>query len=197
MIYYVVTKDLDDGNLLHVMVTCPNDGTPNVLDTMLYVDGVLEAVSASLTNPINTASNADVRIGQDFVGRPWNGGIDDAGIFSEALSAEKISAIYSLATDSDLGYDLSESDLLFATFEQGEMGDLNASVEIDGTTWQYVDSGLPVGLTGSSGMFSLGLNPTSGSGLQTLAVPEPAAIAIWTLLGTAMLGFGFVRRRRQ
>lgn len=201
--YIVGTTDLHDGNWHHVAATFVDDGSPDVRDVLLYVDGQLNAdfggapaPSASAARALNTtATGIDVRIGarQANTNDNLDGFIDDAGIFTESLSAEKIEAIFDLATNSELGYDLSDDDLLFATFEQGA----GASVDINGLTWQFVDSGLTPGLTGSDGAFSLGLDAASGAGLQTVAIPEPASVAIWSLIGLGLATFGYMRRRRK
>ena len=91
--YAVGSTVLTDGLWHHVAMTWENDGSPNVTDTLLYVDGILETLSISQTQTISTGSSADVRIGTDFAGRPWNGWIDDVRIYDEALAAEDIFAI--------------------------------------------------------------------------------------------------------
>ena len=91
-----------DGEWHHVAVTWEDDGTPNILDAKLYVDGVLDAEFGSLDTPpsasqsqtINTASNADVRIGDNFQAtHNWDGWIDDVRIYDEALEATEIAAL--------------------------------------------------------------------------------------------------------
>ncbi len=91
-----------DGEWHHVAVTWANDGTPDVVDAKLYVDGVLDAdlstpgtpPSANQSQAIDTASDADVLIGDDFqTARYWSGAIDDLRIYDEALNAEAISLI--------------------------------------------------------------------------------------------------------
>ncbi len=203
--FIVGTTPLDDGNWHQVAATFIDDGTPNVQDVLLYVDGQLNAQyggspapSADMAQSINTASSTDVRIGarQSNTNDNFDGLIDDAGIFTAALSPEKVAAIYSLGTNADLGYNLGDDDALFALFDSG---DPSASVEIDGLTWQFVASGLSgtAGqVDGANGNFSLLLNATDGSGLQTLGVPEPASIAIWSLLALVLTGYGYYRRRR-
>ncbi|MCP4814065.1 MAG: LamG domain-containing protein, partial [Planctomycetaceae bacterium] len=100
--FFVGNTVVTDGNWHHVAVTWENDGTPDVLDSKLYVDGVLDAEFGSLTTPpsasqsiaINTASSADVRIGNDFqVNHNWFGGMDDVRIYNEALDAREIAAL--------------------------------------------------------------------------------------------------------
>ncbi|MCA9246764.1 MAG: NPCBM/NEW2 domain-containing protein, partial [Planctomycetales bacterium] len=95
--FIIGTTDLRDGQWHHVAVTWENDGSPNVVDALLYVDGQLETVSGQQGNNLNTAANADVRIGNDPLtgGRNWNGKLDDVAIFGAALSQAEIQAIMS------------------------------------------------------------------------------------------------------
>ena len=186
---------LNDGNWHHVATTLVDDGNPNVNEVLIYVDGVLEAVSKDQGKSINTASDAKVRIGKGHTSQEWDGEIDDVGIYNDALAAEKILAIYNLGND--LGYDLGDDEELFGLHEGG---DANAVVDIDGEEWQFVSSGLAGGLgelvDDGNGGFSLALG-ANGSGVQTVAqaVPEPASIAIWSLLGMCLAGYAYRRRK--
>ena len=118
--YIVGNAVLNDDQWHHVALTFEDDGTPNVRDVMLYVDGVLDAQfggtttpSASQSKSINTASGSNVRIGRGHSNRDWGGQMDDVGIFASALSPQEVSAIPSLALNSNLGYDLSDAAELF------------------------------------------------------------------------------------
>ena len=100
--FFVGNTVVTDAEWHHVAVTWANDGTPDVIDAKLYVDGVLDAEfgnvdtppSASQSVAINTASIADVRIGDDFqTTHNWEGGIDDVRIYDEALDANAIAAL--------------------------------------------------------------------------------------------------------
>ena len=100
--FFVGNTVVTDTEWHHVAVTWANDGTPDVIDAKLYVDGVLDAEfgngdtppSASQSVAINTASVADVRIGDDFqTTHNWEGGIDDVRIYDEALDANAIAAL--------------------------------------------------------------------------------------------------------
>lgn len=82
--------NLPDGRWHHVAVTFEDDGSPDVLDTLLYVDGRLDATSSSADEPINTTPGP-VRIGES----PWHNApfmdeIDDARIYDKVLTAEEI-----------------------------------------------------------------------------------------------------------
>ena len=97
--YFVGNTVVTDTEWHHVAVTWANDGSPDIQDAKLYVDGVLDAEfgnvdtppSASQSIAINTASIADVRIGDNFqTTHNWDGWMDDVRIYDEALDAEAI-----------------------------------------------------------------------------------------------------------
>ena len=80
---------LNDNEWHHIALTWEDDGTPDVQDTLLYVDGVLDTISGSQSVALNTASGQDVRIGNDpfSASRDWTGLLDDVRIYDEVLSA--------------------------------------------------------------------------------------------------------------
>lgn len=90
--YIIGSTVVIDGEWHHVAMTWEEDGTPNVLDVLLYVDGVLETISASLDEPIHTdtVNGIDLAIGDDHSNREWNGWLDDIRIYDEVLTAEQI-----------------------------------------------------------------------------------------------------------
>jgi len=88
--YVVGSTDVLDDQWHHVAMTWANDGTPNVLDTKLYVDGVLEAQSDFVSRVINTASGNDVLIGTNAQSQYFDGNIDDVRIYNRALTAAEI-----------------------------------------------------------------------------------------------------------
>ena len=69
-----------------------DDGTPDVLDCLLYVDGRLEPVGGSAPEPISTSAAGTVRIGLGpwAAARSFEGLIDDLRIYDRALSPEEI-----------------------------------------------------------------------------------------------------------
>jgi len=92
--YHYGVTNIADGLWHHVAVTFEDDGTPDVLDTLLYVDGQLDAISASTDEPIDTASDGVFRIGES----PWHnqafaGPIDDARVYDKVLTAEEIQQV--------------------------------------------------------------------------------------------------------
>ena len=88
--YHLGVTNLRDGRWHHVAVTFEDDGSPDVLDTLLYVDGRRDATAASDDEPINTAAGP-FRIGES----PWHNApfmdeIDDARVYDKVLTAEEI-----------------------------------------------------------------------------------------------------------
>jgi hypothetical protein len=89
--YHYGVTNIGDNNWHHVAVTFEDDGTPDAVDTLLYVDGWLDGTAASLDEPINTAATGAVRIGESpWHNAPWQGLIDDARVYNRVLTAEEI-----------------------------------------------------------------------------------------------------------
>ncbi|UCD49331.1 MAG: hypothetical protein JSW27_17580 [Phycisphaerales bacterium] len=92
--YQVGTIDVRDDEWHHVAAVLADDGSPNVTEIGLYVDGFLENNSASLDEPIDTADGV-VRIGQAPWGsRPFNGLIDDVRIYDKAFSEDEMRQVF-------------------------------------------------------------------------------------------------------
>ncbi|MBL7189950.1 MAG: hypothetical protein ISS70_26775 [Phycisphaerae bacterium] len=90
---YGVTN-IADGRWHHVAVTFEDDGTPDVLDTLLYVDGQPDATADSADEPIDTATTGVVRIGESpWHNQPFVGVIDDARIYDKVLTAEDVQQV--------------------------------------------------------------------------------------------------------
>ena len=91
--YNVGNTAVHDDQWHHVVATFEDDGTPDAVDVLLYVDGAADGSSASLAETINTASSLDVRLGVG--GARFDGSIDEARISSVVRSADWIMASYS------------------------------------------------------------------------------------------------------
>ena len=179
----------------HIVATVDNANNP--LDTKLFVDGVEVTQSGSTydATPFNLGAT-DI-----FFGRAsdntngFDGQLDDAAYWTNALSATEIKALFELADESALNYDAGEVQSLLDLFAQG-----SGSTIVDGTEWYYVGNGLDGGLgvvAPNGDGFDLQL-AANGSGLTTeVAIPEPASIAIWSLIGLGLAGFGYYRVRRK
>ena len=93
-----ISTTLNDNTWHHVAAVLSNDGTPNVNEVKLYIDGVQQTNTAGVL-AINTASLADVRIGAftaDINPDPnmyFRGLLDDVRIYDYALSAAEILAL--------------------------------------------------------------------------------------------------------
>jgi len=73
-----------------------DDGSPDVSELLLYVDGKLDPIAPGGTpNQMDTASGVEFRIAYDLnnTGRTYDGMIDDVRIYDRALSADEIQAL--------------------------------------------------------------------------------------------------------
>lgn len=90
--YIVGSTVVSDGEWHHVAATFEDDGSPNVADIKLYVDGVLETTSAVGALTIDTAIGNNVKIGVDHHNRYFNGQMDEVRIWNVARSEAEIQA---------------------------------------------------------------------------------------------------------
>ncbi|MDA7882254.1 LamG domain-containing protein [Akkermansiaceae bacterium] len=190
-----------DAQWHHVAVTWADDGTPDILDAKLYVDGVLDAEFGSIDTPpsasqsvaINTAVGADVRIGQDFqtaVNHNWDGAIDEVRIYDEALDAATI-ALLALDTPVLTSFEASEE-----AVASGSPVELSWVSDATNDTL-VVDNGVG----DVSGMTMITVNPTTtttytltgtrggetGERQVTVLVDSAPVINVVTNLGSATL----------
>ena len=97
--YHYGVTSIADGQWHHVAVTFEDDGTPDVLDTVLYVDGQLDATAESLDEPIDTSATGVVRIGESpWHNAPFVGLIDDVRIYDKALTLQEIHLVMRIDT---------------------------------------------------------------------------------------------------
>ncbi|MDM8567729.1 hypothetical protein QUF74_19045 [Candidatus Halobeggiatoa sp. HSG11] len=82
--YVVGSTVVNDGRWHHVSATFEDDGSPDVTDVKLYVDGILEEISASTPQAINTGDTTNVKIGNDHSDRYFKGQIDEVQIWNTA-----------------------------------------------------------------------------------------------------------------
>ncbi|MBI9061117.1 MAG: PKD domain-containing protein [Marinilabiliaceae bacterium] len=93
------STNVADGEWHHVVCVFSDDGTPDVSDVKLYVDGALEAaVPASVT--INTIAGGEVKIGNDQMNRKFSGQMADVRIYSKAFDQAGIDQIINLVNTS-------------------------------------------------------------------------------------------------
>jgi hypothetical protein len=89
--YQVGWTDVRDNEWHHIAAVLASDGTPDATEIKLYVDGVEEASSAQLDEPINTINTGVVRIGESpWHNRPFTGLIDDVRVYDKTLTLEGI-----------------------------------------------------------------------------------------------------------
>ena len=151
----------------------------------LYFDGALVGTQG-FTASLLTDAPFDLAIGK--LGSStlnYQGDIDDVGLWGDDLTAGEAIALYNLAQQSELMYDLGTANELFELHNagSGEQG-------IGGQRWAYT-TGLTIGegmVQKIDGRFFLQLD-ASGTGLQTIPIPEPATF--W------MLGLGLLALRRR
>jgi hypothetical protein len=92
--YLEGTTLVNDGQWHHVAVTFANDGTPDIIEAKLYVDGVAQtSFAASLSRTVNTGDNGDLKIGGDVQSRYFLGQIDEPRIYNRALSGSEMAAL--------------------------------------------------------------------------------------------------------
>jgi arylsulfatase A-like enzyme len=84
------TRTVNNGIWHHVACTFTNDGTPNVTDTKLYVDGTPDSGSSQTSQTLNTIAANSATIGTDSQGRYFEGVLDEARIYDRALTAGEI-----------------------------------------------------------------------------------------------------------
>ncbi|MDI6450466.1 LamG-like jellyroll fold domain-containing protein [Anaerobaca lacustris] len=91
--FIVGDTDVRDGEWHHAASVIIDDGSPNVTEVELYLDGVREGISASQPTAINTADTRGVWVGDGHHDRPFPGQIDDVRIYSRALTQEEIQVV--------------------------------------------------------------------------------------------------------
>ena len=145
-----------DGAWHHVAVSLDDDGSPNISEAKLYVDGVLNNTQSVSTQSIDTADTGTVQIGQDQHNRYFAGDIDDVRIWDDVRSQAEIEANMSSRLNGD------EANLTaYYHFENGDASDAsgnnyNGALNADANVEQR---GIPVAVSGSGTLN--GVVPTS------------------------------------
>ncbi|EDN70166.1 VCBS [Beggiatoa sp. PS] len=89
--HIIGSTPLNDGQWHHVACTFENDGSPNVSEAILYVDGQLDTPSSLNSGVINTSKGSEVIIGEgrnDF----YKGQMDEVRIWNVARTQAQIQA---------------------------------------------------------------------------------------------------------
>jgi len=92
--YHYGVTNIADGQWHHVAITFEDDGTPDVVDTLLYLDGQPETTLASQETAIDTDTTGVVRIGKSpYHTSGFIGVMDDARIYDKVLVIEEIQQV--------------------------------------------------------------------------------------------------------
>ncbi len=135
--YVVGTKAVNDGSWHHIAVVL--NGT-NSTNQMIYIDGQRDAISASVSQALNTGVS-QVTIGEDTMVTPsfwFNGYIDEVRISNTAKTAWEIREAYEMslrthAVDIEFGAYLASGNLI--------TGSGDTSFSIDATVYGLEDLG--------------------------------------------------------
>ncbi len=129
------------------------------------------------------------------------GFVDDFARFDDlAFTDGEAMAVYNLAEEAALDYDIGQVLKLLDVHR-----DAAGEVDVDGRTWAFSDDAAlftgGLGEVVQDGDFFLqladGTGVTTQGQTQSPVVPEPASIAIWSLLGLCLAGYGYRRRSRN
>jgi hypothetical protein len=144
----------------------------------LYINGI-EVGNTGTSSAVDLNLNNMV-IGSGF-NRPFNGLIDDLGVWSETLSANKVKGIHSFAMNSTLNYGQFDVARLYG-LTVGQ-----STTTTDNAVWDYA-----TGLTGNPGeLQALGgglfaMNLGGGTGVQMVPEPSSSILILVGLVGIAM-----------
>ncbi|MBN2843575.1 MAG: hypothetical protein JXM68_10815, partial [Sedimentisphaerales bacterium] len=87
--------NLADGRWHHVAVTLENDGSSDISEAVIYVDGQRETVSSYIACAVNTSMANNLRSGVNIHANGWYAGqVDEVLVYSRSLTAAEIEQIY-------------------------------------------------------------------------------------------------------
>ncbi len=94
--YIFGSTNIADNQWHHIAVVLPDDGSTDISEALLYVDGQLETNCSAAACPVNTASAENVKIGTHYASTAqyFNGMIDEVKIYNSALSQKDIKELY-------------------------------------------------------------------------------------------------------
>ena len=92
--FIVGLTNIQDNICHHIAVVMDDDGSPDVSELQLYVDGKLETITSVSPQAINTGNSADVKIATTYqlqaATNYFTGNISDLRIYDQALNAAEI-----------------------------------------------------------------------------------------------------------
>ncbi|MHC4117739.1 MAG: LamG-like jellyroll fold domain-containing protein [Planctomycetota bacterium] len=95
--YHYGTTSVNDDEWHHVAVVLEDDGSPNITEVKLFVDGVRDADNADMADePIDTIEDMNVTIGQNphnLNSRAYDGLLDEIRVYDRALTEAEIQAV--------------------------------------------------------------------------------------------------------
>ena len=92
--YIYGTTMIADGAWHHVAVVLTDDGSADISEAVLYVDGQAETAGGVLSCGVNTESAQDVKVGTNIQGTVFfEGQMDQLRLYDAPLSAEDIAAL--------------------------------------------------------------------------------------------------------
>jgi len=95
--YHYGTTRVNDDQWHHVAVVLADDGSPDVAEVRLFVDGVRDADNADVADePISTIEDMDVTIGQNphnLNSRSYDGLLDEIRVYDRALTQAEIQVV--------------------------------------------------------------------------------------------------------
>ncbi len=159
------TVDLRGRGWQHVATAFTRGSHTN---TELYVNGVLVSKvqgGSALNGLVTTVADLDVAIGVDRQRTEFlDGAVDDVSIWSSALTAGEVRALFSLGNEASLRYSAAQAQKLYEAHAVGQ----GAKVVIGETTWIYTTglAGSEHGqLTSAGGRHELVMDAVAGTGL--------------------------------
>jgi hypothetical protein len=99
--YIRTNATVTDGQWHHVAAVLPDNGSLDVADIQIYIDGVLQSTTVSAPQPISTAAGDSLTIGAYSNAGPmagfFNGLIDDVRLYDRPLNQQEIQALAAAA----------------------------------------------------------------------------------------------------
>lgn len=137
--YIYGTTYLLDNQWHHVTVVLEDDGSTDISEAMLYVDGTLETIGQIVNRPVNTAADYDVHVGVFLPSlRYFQGLMDEVRIYDRTLSGAEIHNLYQMHalvadTEPDGDVDLNDFAVLADSWQNSETcdGDLTCDCTVD------------------------------------------------------------------